>query len=399
MRIDVLAVTKEIEKANLSEQKLLGGKLAGICYMQGDFYDKQIQDKALQRANFTIKNGHHSVFDHGNITVLFKGIPKIVAMILNNTRYYTTSEKSARYTEMGPKTDIEIKLYDKWTKILKEKIIEVYSNINKEYAHKLAQENARYMISVFTPTVMAYTTSFRQWNYIIDWTKKFVLSINDIDGAFNKRLLMHMAELKMSLEKIFGKEIITDNKNRHFTLLPIQMGYTKDEFDQRNNIISDVYSVHYLSSFASLAQAQRHRTISYKAIFSGNNPTEYGYYTPRLLFDYPELQKEWQKDMDSVAHVYPQGILLKVTEQGLAEDFLKKCEKRLCGRTQLETMLNTLEIFKSFSKNRDKLSPYNRNTLETMVTTKGFVPRCGFKGFKCTEPCRWGIKEGLTRMI
>ena len=39
---------------------------------------------------------------------------------------------------------------------------------------KLAQENARYMISVFTPTTMEYTVSFRQLFLIIDYFEKLI---------------------------------------------------------------------------------------------------------------------------------------------------------------------------------------------------------------------------------
>ena len=76
----------------------------------------------------TLNNGHHSVYDHINISFNLQNIPKILAMVLNNEHQYTTSEKSARYTPVQVSgesviTDREVELYNKWMEIYKEKII------------------------------------------------------------------------------------------------------------------------------------------------------------------------------------------------------------------------------------------------------------------------------------
>ncbi|MEK6757972.1 MAG: FAD-dependent thymidylate synthase, partial [Nanoarchaeota archaeon] len=81
-------------------------------------------------------------------------------------------EKSARYTIMS---DIEPKqkiVYDKWIEILKPKIDRIYPQMDnaesrKNNIQKLAQENARYMTSVFTPTKMGHTINLRQLNHLI----------------------------------------------------------------------------------------------------------------------------------------------------------------------------------------------------------------------------------------
>ena len=48
---------------------------------------------------------------------------------------------------------------------------------------KISKENARNLTSVFTPTKMLYTTSFRQLNYLMslfdDYIKKFNILKND----------------------------------------------------------------------------------------------------------------------------------------------------------------------------------------------------------------------------
>lgn len=54
--------------------------------------------KTNRRINMTLNNGHHSVYDHINVSLNLQNIPKILAMVINNEHQYTTSEKSGRYT-------------------------------------------------------------------------------------------------------------------------------------------------------------------------------------------------------------------------------------------------------------------------------------------------------------
>ena len=78
------------------------GKSAGICYLPDTLetlFNEPIE-KTEKRANMTLKSGHHSVFGHATYNLSLEGIPKIIAMILNNEKIYNTSEKSAKYTKM-----------------------------------------------------------------------------------------------------------------------------------------------------------------------------------------------------------------------------------------------------------------------------------------------------------
>lgn len=400
IKMEVIAKTREVgagEDTSLMDLRILGGKLAGICYMPDDYCSNAIQDVvgADKRAGSTAKSGHHSVQDHGNITVLIQGIPKMVVMILNSTQYYTTSEKSARYTRMADITGYEKFFYDKWAKILAEKIKEKYTKIDDVAANKLAQENARYMTSVFTPTVMAYTTSYRQLNYLVDWCDKLVDSLDKIDGRFNKILCEHVKELREAIMGVLGVKVLTDNKDRYFELLPMQHGI---QTDAHENHFGDVYSTEYRMSLAALAQAQRHRTINYQMLFSGTDALEYGFYVPKIIRDDVELTAEWLKDIGSMAENFPQGTLVDVIEQGMAKDFVLKCKERLCGRAQLEIMQNTVDTLGYFEHPDKPLSRYNQHLFNNM-TYDGTVPKCGFKDYKCAEPCIWGITEGLTRLI
>ena len=105
---DFLPIQKEMKKiiqANLPLERFelpreeaikLGGKIAGICYDKEGFehLDSEPEEKTMRRVNMTLNNGHHSVYDHINISFNIQNIPKILAMILNNEKIYNKSEKS-----------------------------------------------------------------------------------------------------------------------------------------------------------------------------------------------------------------------------------------------------------------------------------------------------------------
>ena len=176
MKIKVIASTKVGYELPKEEAIDFSGKSAGICYLPDtlDTLFSEPNEKTQKRANGTLKSGHHSVFGHPTYNLSLEGIPKILAMILNNEKIYNTSEKSARYTKMEP-SEAEKVLYEKWIEKYKKCILEKYPQIDEKRAQKLAQENARYLISVFTPaTVMEYTVNFCQLNYIAHFFENYI---------------------------------------------------------------------------------------------------------------------------------------------------------------------------------------------------------------------------------
>ena len=89
----------------------------------------------------TLNNGHHSVYDHTYINFNIQNIPKILAMVLNNEKQYTTSEKSARYTKITPGensviTKEEVDLYNKWLEKRNNKEFEEADKIREELISK-----------------------------------------------------------------------------------------------------------------------------------------------------------------------------------------------------------------------------------------------------------------------
>ena len=381
MNIEVIAGTSVENIGNRDDYNLLGGKLAGVCYMPHNFetLNNESEEKTIKRANGTKSSGHHSVFEHAYITLQLENIPKLFAMLLNNEKVYTTSEKSARYTKMEL-TGVEKYLYDKWTEKLEKLIAEKYGHLSyfdERRIKKLAMENARYFTSVMTPTSMEYTVSYRQLNYICGWMEQF----SDSSNVIYKMLTPIAREFveRIAILGYLDKDLMNDGKNREFSLIGKRV---------REEQFGECYSVNYKGSFAMLAQAQRHRTLHYEMMLD-ENPE---YFIPLILMDNPYLVEEWLRDMEQVEHIIPQGQLININERGDYENLILKAKERLCTAAQLEVMRNTQYTIDRIIKNTD--NDYVKKDLEKINTGA----RCT-SGFKCATPC--AFKEGidLSRLI
>lgn len=381
MEIKVIASTKVGYVMPKDEAVDFSGKSAGICYLPDtvETLFAEAPEKTQRRADGNIKSGHHSVFGHPTYNLCLEGIPKILAMILNNEKIYNTSEKSARYTHMEPSPQ-EKELYEKWIEIFKEQILTQYPKFEDKRALKLAQENARYLISVFTPaTVMEYTVNFGQLNYIINWAKDYIK--NAEENTFSIKLKETFKEFLAAMPDLEIEGLDSRNKNRNFSLFAKRKN--------RNEEFGENYSVTYLASFAQLAQAQRHRTLSYEMTLLD----EPKYYVPPIIAG-TNLEKEWLQDISSLKEFFPQGMLIQVNERGTIENFVLKCMERLCGFSQLEIMQETKNIMNKYLEaTKDKpelyqyLLPYSRGA------------RCTFPGWKCDSPCVFGGYGAMIRNI
>lgn len=380
MKAKVIASTKVGYVLSKEEALDFSGKSAGICYLPDTLETlfAESVEKTERRVNGNLQSGHHSVFGHATYNLSFEGIPKILAMILNNEKIYNTSEKSARYTKMEPSEEEKV-LYEKWIEIYKEVISKEYPDVDEKKVKKLAQENARYLISVFTPaTIMEYTVSFEQLNFIISWFEDYISG--EPETKFSMQLKNAMTQFLNELPDLKVEKLNPRMKGTKLSLFAKRD--RKEEFGEN-------YCTTYLASFAQLAQAQRHRTLSYEMSLL-KKPE---YYVPKIIKG-TELEEEWLKDISSLEDYYPQGMLVKVNERGTVENFALKCTERLCGAAQLEIMEQTkatmnkyIEAVKDNPVIQDYLLPYSKGT------------RCTFPGWKCNSPCIFGGKGAMTRKI
>ena len=216
LNVEIIGSTKPGFVLPKEDALRFGAQEAGICYMNQSFEEIQKEEakKTLFRQDLTLNNGHQSVYGHTDYNLLLTGIPKILAMILNNEKVYTTSEKSARYTKMNP-TPKEAELYAKWLPKFEKQISTKYPRIDSKKVTKLAQENARYLTSVFTPTTMGYSTDFRQVNYLMHWFNDFIH--HKADTPFNKKLKTSMEQFNDGLKNLYVEELDPKVKSRYLS--------------------------------------------------------------------------------------------------------------------------------------------------------------------------------------
>lgn len=381
MKIEIIASTKVGYSMSKEEALDFSGKSAGICYLPDtvETLFAESPEKTQRRVNGNIKSGHHSVFGHPTYNLCFEGIPKILAMVLNNEKIYNTSEKSARYTHMTPSVQ-ENTLYEKWIHIFEDVISSKYPEFDSKRILKLAQENARYLISVFTPaTVMEYTVNFGQLNYIINWAKDYINNADD--SAFSLKLKDVFKEFLDAMPDLEVDGLDSRIKNRSFSLFSTRPN-RYEEFGEN-------YCTSYLASFAQLAQAQRHRTLSYEMSLL-DTPE---YYIPPIIRG-TDLENSWLEDISSLSQYFPQGMLVKVNERGTIENFVLKCTERLCGSAQLEIMEQTSEIM-----NKYLAATVDKPELHNYLLPYSKGARCTFPGWKCDSPCIFGGKNAMNRLI
>lgn len=368
------------------ESLMLSGQIAGVCYSEEGFNALKNEpcEKTVKRINGTLKGGHHSVYDHIMISLNIQNIPKILAMFLNNENQYTTSEKSARYTKMNEECGIsneEAFLYNKWVSIFSELINDEYGSVFKpNKIKKLAMENARYLISVFAQAQMVYTTSLRQLNYLASWMRKMISE--DSKSNFEVKLKDAMREFLDELEhlNLLDERLMQNEKCRQFSLFTDVLK-SKEYF-------GEVYVTTYKGSYAYLAQAQRHRTIDYKAM----QLDEKEFFVPPIIENNEVLRNEWLKDIKSLEDFIPQGELLMIQEMGKYSDFILKCKERLCSAAQLEIANLTEEILHKYSGSDD---------LDIASDVQKYLhgARCTFPDFQCTMDCHFMEGKKLTRKI
>lgn len=396
MKVRIWASTKLGYQCPLEEAMQISGIASAICYEEGEFEQilEQPPERAEKRVKNNIKSGHHSVTGHVDYIFALSGIPKIIAMLLNNEKEYNTSERSARYVRMHPE-GLELELYEKWldifSDVIREKcprLVELEEldrqknpKVEPNRVKKLAQENARYFISVFTPsTNMAYKTSIRQAGYIIHWAR---LLAQRKDTPFYQMLSPYLIELADTMSAALENFELNDMKNRNFSLFAERV---------RREIFDEVYSTNYVGTFAQLAQAHRHRSLSYEMIIPDYQTAEF--FIPPIIKDDEKLCEEYIADMKKIAHRYPQGMKIQINERGTPEGFILKCLERKCGAAQLEICTQT-----EITLIRYVMETENEDIKNMLIPYIGKTKCQLLEEFTCNRPCVFGPNHAFDRII
>lgn len=431
IRLDPMqGYVKEDGKFDQRKTLISSGVKAAICYKEtidnvlvspSMVRDMESEKVLLNRGLNTLRDQHSTPNEHQVVSLEITGAPKAFLMVLNNEKQYTADERSLRYTEVEPNDIIsekEVDLYIKWLKIIEENITEKYLDLYiktsrsekmaRSTIHKLAQENARYMVSVFTPTTTTYTVPWIQINKVMSYMLKVIE--NPLD-EFEKRLVPYFEEFIQKMKELNvaityknlydaikdDEEILEFIKLKHPDIIEnkdsdeLYYKNTKDVelslFAYRNkfsginsaNTYGPSISYNNYESFACLAHENRHRSIECEMII----PEEYDFFVPPILTE--EQKEEWKKDMLSVKDVYPQGQLLKVNRIMSLRAMLKfVAQERACERAQLEIQsVYTDDIIPNVYKELEQINEELAKEVEPYVKRL----RCGFPGYKCPGKC------------
>ena len=237
------------------------------------------------------------------------------------------------------------------------------------------------------------------WSYIRQWCKSYI-GVWDDGGAsldlkrtpFNSKLLECIKELYNTItEARLYSECIVEQKGWNFRFLAKQTCY---DIDKAKEHYDDAYLIKYRSSFADLAQQQRHRTLHHYMCFEGTSNPQF--YVPKILqYSEPVIQ-EWKNDLDKVKETYPIATMVDVVETGDICDFMSKCDERLCGRVQLETFETIKNNLFRFTRHWDK-SNYMLGQLKRHFRDGELQMKCN--NIHCNEPCIWGPIKAQTRLV
>lgn len=360
-------------------------KLAGECY-EPEGWSKLRDEtdlKTEKRTNLTLGLEHATPYEHIGIGFEIVNLPKILAMVLNNERQCSTSEKSARYTRIDPEFDSNIstkegQLYNKWMNIFKTKIKTDYGTIhNDSKIEKLAQENARYLVTVFASTKMIHTVPWIQLNRIVSFMQKYINKNNKTE--FDERLIESFREFINCFDElnVLDERAMSNRKDRGLSL------FAETQIEEH---FGTTYSTNYKGTFAQLAQAHRHRTLEYGMQLLD----EKEYFIPPILRDEPVLVEEWLNDITSIGYATPQGELVSINECGTYDKFILKTKERLCSAAQQEIMWQTRE---TLLKYKESLISDN-HPLASDIELYSHGARCTFPDYECASDCRF--KEGKT---
>lgn len=369
---------------------LYSAKLAGECYEPEGWSKLKTEDiaKSTRRLNLTLGLEHTTPYEHINISFEASNIPKILAMILNNERQCATSEKSLRYTKINPEATLnltpkESMLYEKWFHLYKLVIKKHYGQqFSTAKIEKLAQENSRYLVSVFVSTKMIHTIPWVQLNRIVSFLQLYLNKTKKT--AFERKLAPHLNDFISALKELnlLDERAVSNRKQRTLSL------FAKREVTP---VFGSVYATNYVGSWAQLAQAQRHRTLKYSMQFLPQKT----YYIPPILKGELALKQEWLADIKQLKAIHPQGELISINESGDFQALILKAQERLCTAAQLEIMLQTRATLLKYKEELVKQD----NPLKEEIDNYLKGARCTFPNYSCAQDCKFKAGKNLTRKI
>jgi len=420
MKVTLDKENRFITENGVIDQKkafIYSGTKAAWCYKKGTTTPENIRETSeetlIRMGIETFLNDHGTPDEHFEVSIEVTGIPKLLCMILNDEHQYTTCERSLRYTKVLESeyiTDLEVQKYNKWYEIFKQifqtKYKDFFLQANQKdekkalnHMGKIAQENARQFVSVLTPTSIAYTAPWYQWQKVatflvqmiqnpetrlekmaVPYAKDFVQQLIDLKIiVLTKDAVQIYPPLADSL-KDDRKWLYKNNKGIELSLFagknPFSGIHLPNEFGTAINYNSEL-------SISGIAQGQRHRTVDFEI----EEPESFSFNIPDIIKG-TEYEQEYIKDMLEVKSLYPQGQLMRVNLNGSLKNIIQFIgQERACEKAQQEIenwYVNILlpDIVKGLEGKPEYEKLYQEVKQKYLNKC-----RCAYPNYTCPSPC------------
>lgn len=396
------------------------GMKAAVCFKPGNIKpweigDLESDDVLVKRGVSTIVSDHVTPSQQVPVSIEAYDIPKVVCMYLENIGMQAADERSLRYTEfidVNGVSDVEIRLYNKWLKKIQDVLWKDYANFflranqndekkAKNAIKKIAQENARFFLSIKVTTALTYTSNLAELNKVALQIEKLLKSeekneFEQMAAPFLDEFYNKLKELKILLTnndiwniapevarsfKLSKDDnlVYHDPKSIDLNLLTEHNKFitgSEDEFGISFNATRPI-------SLAGYAQFERHRTIR----TSISIPSDYNFFVPKFIEAYDSLAIEWIRDSLLVQKVFPQGQLIDMSLQGSIYDLVTYVGgERACTRAQEEITSFYLSLLEDYYNGLKDTKPELASVLKPYVNKY----RCQSGCYKCLAPCPGG---------
>ncbi|MEA1939848.1 MAG: FAD-dependent thymidylate synthase [Candidatus Caldatribacteriota bacterium] len=167
MKVRLINYTKNPER--------IVAQSARLCYSALDIeeLEEKLTDESITKLIKKIMRlGHYSVLEHASFTFAIEGISRVTTHQLVRHRMASFSQQSQRYVRMRKEFPYiipeSIAKDEKLAKIYKDKIKELDKIYNKFLKHKIAAEDARYILPQAVETKIIITANARELLHIFE---------------------------------------------------------------------------------------------------------------------------------------------------------------------------------------------------------------------------------------
>jgi hypothetical protein len=331
--------------------------------------------KIASTSNYAIPLQHYNF--------VIQGIPKILAIVLANEMPYSVSE-----IKLADRSKAELRqerLHLEWTNVFYESIRKNHPNLSEPAAGDLAVRNAGYLKSAFSPIAIEYSVDLRNLGFIINKCKRFI-SRGNFDGPkdFFDKLCVSMAEFVQQIEEIFKNNLKQDQIDG--SLVSFERVVERDSYG------NGAFNRSCLMSLDCLFDVLNHN-YNDRISCSWFVPIKREFIVPHIIREYgtTSFVKKWQNDINSIADLYPLGMLVKVSESGLIDAFDRRIKRTMDNSDKLSFEMvsqacallysykNALKFPCVIKEGQDSIFPY----LDQVSIKFKDIAKCN-----CVNPCK-----------